>query len=75
MTSYGKQDVLDKLKMSVVDTVLVSEVLSDEEVEEFEREAQKTGATLMVISTETREGAQLRDLGKVAAILRYEMHE
>ncbi|MFH1073270.1 MAG: hypothetical protein V1743_07625 [Nanoarchaeota archaeon] len=75
MAAYGKQDVLDRLKMSVVDTVLVSEVLSDEEVEEFEREAQKTGATIMVISTETREGAQLRDLGKVAAILRYEMHE
>ncbi|MBI3035605.1 hypothetical protein HYY71_04745 [Candidatus Woesearchaeota archaeon] len=29
---------------------------------------------MRVISTQTREGAQLRDLGKVAAILRYEVH-
>ena len=42
---------------------------------EFEEEAQKMGSTMKIISTETREGAQLKDLGKVAAILRYEMHE
>ncbi len=39
----------------------------------FEELAQKTGAQVKLISTETREGQQLKDLGKIAAILRYEL--
>ena len=55
--------------------MLLSEKLDDEKIDEFEKEAKKTGTEVKIISTETREGVQLFDLGKVAAILRYEaMH-
>jgi len=29
---------------------------------------------VFIVSVETREGVQLREIGKIAAILRYEMH-
>ncbi|HLD87445.1 MAG TPA: peptide chain release factor 1, partial [Candidatus Nanoarchaeia archaeon] len=74
LVSYGEKEVLKHLQMGMVDTLLVSESVGDEKITEFEEEAQKMGSTMKIISTETREGAQLRDLGKVAAMLRYEAH-
>lgn len=74
MVNYGEQHCMENLKMGVVDTVLISETLEEEKIDALEEEAKKTGTKVEIISTETREGAQLRDLGKVAAILRYEMN-
>lgn len=72
--SYGKAEVMKNLSKGVVDKVLLSESLDDDEIEKFEEEALKFSTEVKMISTETREGQQLRDLGKVAAILRYEVH-
>ncbi|MBI2541305.1 peptide chain release factor aRF-1 [Candidatus Woesearchaeota archaeon] len=74
MTAYGEADVMKKLAMGVVDILLLSEDLSDEKIEEFEKAAKPVGTSIRIISTQTREGVQLRDLGKAAAILRYEVH-
>ena len=74
MVSYGEKDVMEKLRMGVVDILLLSESLPDEKIEEFENVAKPVGTNVRIISTQTREGAQLRDLGKAAAILRYEVH-
>ena len=75
MVAYGEADVMNKLKMGVVDILLLSEDLPEEKIDEFESSAQPVGTNIRIISTQTREGAQLRDFGKVAAILRYEVHE
>lgn len=72
--SYGKDEVMKNLLNGVVDTLLLSETLEDKEIEQFEETAIKFSTTVKIISTDTREGQQLRDLGKVAAILRYEVH-
>lgn len=69
--AYGRDDVMEKLKMGSVDVLLLSEALDDEIVEEFASEAEKVGTEIKIISTETREGVQLRDMGKFAAILRF----
>ncbi len=69
--AYGKNDVMKALKGGAVDVLLLSESLSDDEIEEFEEEAEKVGTKVQIISTETREGVQLRDMGKVGALLRY----
>jgi len=45
--------------------------LSDDDVEKYEEKAKTFGAELKVISLDTMEGAQLKDLGKIGAILRY----
>ena len=75
MVSYGEKEVMEFLKTGVVELVLVSEKLDDDKIEEFEEESAKVGTEVSIISTETREGVQLRELGKVAAILRYEQHQ
>ena len=72
--SYGEAEVLKSLKFGAVDTLLLSEELEDSKIEEFEEEAKKFGTEIKVISTDTREGVQLRDFGKIAALLRFEVN-
>ena len=71
--SYGKDAVLRLINMGVVEIVLLSEVLDDDTIKTFEDSSAQYNTTVEIISVETREGVQLRDMGKVAAILRYEM--
>ncbi|MBR9702504.1 mRNA surveillance protein Pelota, partial [Candidatus Woesearchaeota archaeon] len=54
-----------------VATLLISECVPDTTVKLFEEEAEKVGSEVTIISTETREGVQLQQMGKIAAILRY----
>ncbi len=71
---YGEESVMETLKMGAVDTLLLSEELNDETIQEFEEEAQQVGTDIQLISDDTREGKQLNDMGKVAAVLRYAMN-
>lgn len=73
--SYGIVEVKKAIEMGAVDVLLLSEALEEKEIEDFEEIAKQYRTEVKIISTETREGVQLRDLGKVAAILRYEVHE
>jgi len=74
LVAYGKDNVMSALKMGAVEKVLLSEALDDEIVNEFEKEAEAVGTEVIIISTESREGAQLRDMGKIVSILRYNMN-
>ncbi|MBT4824452.1 peptide chain release factor 1 [Candidatus Woesearchaeota archaeon] len=69
--SYGEDEVMKHVKNGVVEVVLVSEAAGDDKIELFEEEAEKFNTEVKIISTETREGAQLEQMGKYAAILRY----
>ncbi len=73
MVNYGEDAVRSNLEMGAVDILLLSEALDDETLEAFEEQAEALGTTVNIISVETREGVQLRDIGKVAAILRYDV--
>ncbi len=75
IVSYGENHVLELLKMGVVEVLILSEDLDDQKLEDFEAEAEKVSTEVRIISTETREGVQLRELGMVAAILRFEQHQ
>ncbi len=74
MVSYGRDEVMKQVKNGVVDILLLSESLEGDLITEFEEEAGKFSTKVEIISTETREGAQLRDFGGIAAILRYEVN-
>ena len=69
--SYGKAEVEKALQMAAVDTILLSESLDDATIDGFTAEAEKYGTKVVLISVQTREGAQLRDLGGIAAFLRF----
>lgn len=72
LVSYGEKEVKKVLEMGVVDTLLLSEILDDSIIEEFSEIAKRFSTEVKIISTETREGVQLRDIGKFGAILRFD---
>jgi peptide chain release factor subunit 1 len=71
--AYGLEDVKSKLRSGAVETLLLSEETDEKIIDELEKTAQELGTDVQIISTDTREGVQLRDMGKIAAILRFEM--
>lgn len=75
MTSYGEKNTLKSLELGAVDTLLLSEALDEQKIEQFESTARAFSTKVVIISTDTREGVQLRDIGKIGALLRYPVHE
>jgi peptide chain release factor subunit 1 len=71
--AYGEKETLKALDMNAVDTLYISEIIPEDKIYEWEEKAEVGGATVKIISTETREGVQLKDLGGIAAILRFEI--
>ncbi len=73
--TYGLKEVEKVLEMKVVDTLLISETLDDELIEKLEEKGTTEGAKVEIISVESREGLQLKELGGIAAILRFSIGE
>jgi len=73
-TAYGKKEVENALMQGAVDILLLSEDLDDEYIEKLEEKAEKFGTKIEIISTETKEGVQLKELGGIGAILRYAIY-
>lgn len=71
LATYGEPNTRKALEMGAVATLLISEAFDEEKIEQFEIIAKRFSTEIRFISTETREGAQLRDLGKIGALLRY----
>ena len=69
--AYGMKDIIRLTKMGAVETILISESISESDIEMLEEEANQVGTAVEIISTETREGVQLKDMGGVGALLRY----
>ena len=72
-TAYGYDKVKKALDMGAVSILLISETLEEDKIAELESIAEQMGTEIKVISVDTKEGEQLRDLGKVGALLRYEL--
>ena len=62
--------------MGAVDTLVLSEKFSEkiegkDAIEYFEEKVENYGTKLVIVSDETREGVQFRELGGIGAFLRY----
>ncbi len=68
---YGEKEVLKALEMNAIGLLLVSDFYDEDKILMMEEKAQVGGTEVKVISTETREGVQLKGLGGIAAILRF----
>lgn len=73
--AYGKDDVQKFLDMGAIDILLLSEAMDEENLIAFEEKAQEFGTDVRIISVDTREGEQLKRIGMVAAILRYDANQ
>lgn len=69
--SYGVENVKKALAMGAVETLLLSESLDANVIDECEEVAISFNTTVHIISTETREGVQLKEIGGIGALLRY----
>lgn len=69
--AYGEVKVNKALELRAVEILLVSESLPEDTIFRYIEKAEESGAEVISISTETKEGQQLAGLGGIAAILRY----
>jgi len=70
--AYGRKEVADAADAGAVATLLVS----DEKVREFApvlEKAEKTGARIMIVSSDHPAGERLLAMGGIAALLRYKL--
>ncbi len=72
--TYGEDETWSALEASAVKVLLISEQLDSTKANKFEAKAEETGAEVKYVSIDTQEGAQLAELGGVAAILRFALH-
>lgn len=73
--AYGMDEVKRLLEMGAVETVLVSEEVDKNTIKEIEELAEKTSAEVRIISVETGEGVQIKNMGKIVAVLRYDVSQ
>ena len=71
LVSYGYKTIIELLDSGAVEKLLISEELDDDSIIHLEEKAKKMGTEVVLVSTETREGVELANFGKVGAILRY----
>mgnify|MGYP001558826675 CR=1 FL=1 len=74
LAEYGYKNVKKAFEYRAVSKLLISEAEDDKIMDELEELADQSKAETFVISTQTQEGQQLRDLGKVAVILRFPLN-
>ena len=70
-TAYGLDEVNKALDYGAVEKLLISEEVDETVMEDLEEKAQKSNVEVFIISVDTQEGQQLRDLTGIAAILRF----
>jgi peptide chain release factor subunit 1 len=74
-TTYGRLQTKKALEYGAVDLLLLSEELDDKTIDEFMEIAEKFNTKVEIISTDTREGIQLKELGGIASILRFALNQ
>ena len=73
LIAYGKDEVRKALESGAAKELLISTVNSQEEIDEFKELANSTSAEVYLVSEETEEGVQFRNIGGYGAILRFEI--
>lgn len=73
--SYGMAEVEDRLNKGAVEKLIISKSLQKEKVKMLENLANKSSAEIYIVTNETAEGVQFDNLGGVAGLLRFEIHD
>ena len=70
-TVYGLERVSKALDVGAVDTLIVGKRLGKKNIKQLAEKAENTAAKIELVSEETEEGQQFKNLGSVGAILRF----
>ncbi len=73
MSILGEENLRNALKYGAVDTLFLSKEIDKAVTIELKKMAESTGANIEVISTETTEGEQFKNLGGIGSILRFKI--
>ncbi|MBN1923636.1 MAG: peptide chain release factor 1 [Nanoarchaeota archaeon] len=73
--TYGLETIIEAIKIGAVDKVLLSESLPDETIDKIMSLAKNYKTSVVMISTNTEEGEQLKLMGGAGAFLRYSIGE
>ena len=73
LSAYKEADVKKALQYGAADLILLTKEYDKKIAMEIKTSAENTGATVEMISTETEEGEQFKNLGGIGAILRYKV--
>jgi len=72
-TAYGLEKVNKALSVGAVEILILSKKLGKKQIHELEEKARNISAKIEIVSEETEEGQQFKNLGGVGAVLRYEI--
>lgn len=73
LAALKEEDVKTALKYGAVDTLILSKDLDKEIMKELKDLAKKIDSTIEIVSLETEEGDQFKNLGGIGAILRFKV--
>ncbi|NPE26962.1 peptide chain release factor 1 [Methanococcoides sp. SA1] len=73
--AYGEAEVEDRLNKGAVDKLIISKTLPKEKIKFLEGLANKSSTEIYIVTNETAEGVQFDNLGGVAGLLRFEIHD
>ena len=70
--SVPVEEVKKALEVGAAEKIIISSVLKKEQINELIELAKNTGASLEMVSDETGEGLEFKNLGGVGAFLRFQ---
>lgn len=70
-TAYGLEAVGKALDVGAVDTLILSKKLGKRQIKQLTERAENIAATIKLVSEETEEGQQFKNLGGIGAVLRF----
>ncbi len=73
--AYGIAEVEDRLMRGAVDKLIISKSLDRKKVKSMEKLAKESSAEIYIVTNETSEGVQFDNLGGIAGLLRFEIHD
>ena len=72
-TLYDLKKIKKALEAGAVESLLISTTIKKPIIDELKKAAIKIGATLSLVSAETQEGLQFKNLGGIGAFLRFDI--
>jgi peptide chain release factor subunit 1 len=68
---YGEAEVQNAINVGAVDMLLISEDIEEDKIDLMAQSCEEFGGEWIVVSSDSKEGAQFKNFGGIGAILRY----